>query len=62
LLGRPWQYDRKTIHDGIKNKCTIVKDCKTITLVPLTPKQVYDDKIKLKSEHEAIEKKYQGEE
>ncbi|XP_073260728.1 uncharacterized protein [Populus alba] len=48
LLGRPWQYDRKAIHDGVKNRYTIVKDGKTITLVPLTPKQVYDDQIKLK--------------
>jgi hypothetical protein len=43
LLVRPWQYDRKTIHDGVKNRYTIVKDNKTITLLPLTPKQVYDD-------------------
>ena len=43
LLGRPWQYDRKAIHDGVKNRYTIVKDGKIITLVPLTPKQVYDD-------------------
>ena len=40
LLGRPWQYDRKTIHDGVKNRYTIVKDGKTIILVPFTPKQV----------------------
>ena len=53
LLGRPWQYDRKAIHDGVKNRYTIVKNGKTITLVPLIPKQVYDDQIKLKSEHEA---------
>jgi hypothetical protein len=49
LLGRPWQYDRKPIHDGVKNRYTIVIDGKTITLFPLTPKQVYDDQIKLKS-------------
>ena len=49
LLVRPWQYDRKAIHDGVKNRYTIVKDSKTITLLPLTPKQVYDDQIKLKS-------------
>jgi hypothetical protein len=54
LLGRPWQYDRKAIHDGVKNRYTIIKDGKTITLVPLTPKQVYDDQIKLKSEHETM--------
>jgi hypothetical protein len=62
LLWRPWQYDRKTIHNGLKNRYTIVKDGKTITLVPLTPKQVYDDQIKLKSEHEAMGRENQGEE
>jgi hypothetical protein len=38
LLGRSWQFDRKAIHDGFKNKHSFVKDNKTITLVPLTPK------------------------
>ena len=52
LLGRPWQYDRKAIHDGVKNRYTIVKDGKTITLVPLTPQQVHDDQIKLKREYD----------
>ena len=62
LLGRPWQYDRKTIHDGVKNRYTIVKDGKTITLVPLTPKQVHDDQIKLKREYdEAMARENQGE-
>ena len=62
LLGRPSQYDRKAIHDGVKNRYTIVKDDKTITLVPLTSKQVYDDQIKLKSEHEVMGRENQGEE
>lgn len=26
LLGRPWQYDRRTIHDGYKNTYTFIKD------------------------------------
>ena len=43
LLGRPWQFDRKAIHDGFRNRFTIVKDGKTITLVPLS-----DDQMKLK--------------
>jgi len=42
-LGRPWQFERKTIHDGFRNRFTIVKDGKSITLVPLSPKQVYND-------------------
>jgi hypothetical protein len=37
LLGRPWQFDRKAIHDGFRNRFTIVKDGKTITLAPLSP-------------------------
>jgi hypothetical protein len=62
LLGRPWQYDRKAIHDGVKNRYIIVKDGKTITLVPLTPKQVDDDQIKIKREYdEAMGRENQGE-
>ena len=52
LLGSPWQFDRKTIHDGFRKRFTIVKDGKTITLVPLSPKQVYDDQMKFKKECE----------
>ena len=52
LLGRPWQYDKKVIHDGFKNRYSFVKDGKSVTLVPLTPKQVYKDRLKLKSEFE----------
>ena len=36
LLGRPWLYDRKVIHDGHLNTYTFVKDSKRITLVPLS--------------------------
>jgi len=62
LLGRPWQYDRKAVHDGVRNRYTIVKDGKTITPVPLTPKQVHDDQIKLKREYdEAMGRENQGE-
>jgi hypothetical protein len=52
LLGHPWQFDRKAIHDGFRNRFIIVKDGKTITLIPLFPKQVYDDQMKLKKECE----------
>ena len=50
LLGRPWQFDRRVNHDGFKNRHSFVKDSKTITLVPLTPRQVYEDQMKLKRE------------
>ena len=52
LLGRPWQFDRKVNHHGFKNKHSFVKDNKTITLVLLTPRQVYEDQMKLKRENE----------
>ena len=31
LLGRPWQFDRKAIHDGFRNRFDIVKDGKNIS-------------------------------
>jgi hypothetical protein len=52
LLGRPWLYDRRVIHDGFTNRYNFAKDGKTFKLAPLTPKQVYEDQLKLKSEKE----------
>jgi hypothetical protein len=36
-------HDRNAIHDGVKNRYTSVTNDKTITLIPLPPKQVYND-------------------
>jgi hypothetical protein len=49
-LGRPWQFDRKAKYDGFKNKYSLEKDVKTYTLASLSPKQIYEDKLKLKRE------------
>jgi hypothetical protein len=38
--------------DGFKNWHSFVKDNRTITLIPLTPRQVYEDQVKLKRENE----------
>jgi hypothetical protein len=42
LFGRPWQYDRKTVHNGLKNTYSFVKDGVKVVLAPLkmviTPK------------------------
>ena len=35
LLGRPWQYDRKVVHDGKTNCYKFVKDGVKHTLVPM---------------------------
>uniref|UniRef100_A0A2N9GST5 Reverse transcriptase/retrotransposon-derived protein RNase H-like domain-containing protein n=1 Tax=Fagus sylvatica TaxID=28930 RepID=A0A2N9GST5_FAGSY len=43
------QYDRRVTHDGFKNMYSFVKGGKTIKLAPLTPSQVYEDQLKLKT-------------
>jgi hypothetical protein len=52
LLGRPWQYDRRVIHDGFRNRYNFVKNGKIVKLAPLTLKQNYEDQLKMKSEIE----------
>jgi hypothetical protein len=48
LLGRPWQFNWNAIHDGFRNRFTIIKYGKAITFIALSPKKVYDDQMKLK--------------
>ncbi|KAG5526662.1 hypothetical protein RHGRI_032808 [Rhododendron griersonianum] len=38
LLGRPWQYDRDTLHDGKRNIYTVHKDAQQITFLPMKEK------------------------
>ncbi|XP_071902514.1 uncharacterized protein [Coffea arabica] len=52
LLGRPWQYDKNTTHDGFTNKYSFLHHNKKMTLVPLTPQQVHEDQLHLQQEHE----------
>ena len=40
LLGRPWQYDRSTKHDGSFNRYTLEKNGRKVALHPLLPFQV----------------------
>ena len=50
LLGRPWQFDRRTNYESFKNCFNLMKDKKLVTLVALTPKQVYEYQVRLKQE------------
>ncbi|GKV06452.1 hypothetical protein SLEP1_g18350 [Rubroshorea leprosula] len=50
LLGRTWQYDRRVTHDGFKNHYSFIMEGKTITLMLLSPRQVYEDQLRLKKE------------
>jgi len=43
LLGRPWQFDRKTSHDGYSKKYSFVHHEKKIILAPLSPNEVRED-------------------
>jgi len=57
LLGRAWEFDRRATKDGYTNRYSFVGNNKTITLAPLTPKQVYEDQLKMKREREKERKK-----
>ena len=56
LLGRPWQFDRKVQHDGFTNKYSFMHNQRTVTLVPLTPSQVYEDQVRLQKDSEQKKK------
>ncbi|KAK8618077.1 hypothetical protein V6N13_115952 [Hibiscus sabdariffa] len=57
LLGRPWQFDRRVIHDGYTNQYTFTHGAKKITLAPLSPKQVHKDQIHLRESFEKAKEK-----
>ncbi|GKV53725.1 hypothetical protein SLEP1_g60242, partial [Rubroshorea leprosula] len=44
LLGRPWQFDRKAIHDGHANTYLFVKDGVKVKLTPLKPEETIEKK------------------
>jgi hypothetical protein len=57
LLGRPWQYDKRAKHDGFTNMYSFTHKGQPIILVPLTPKQVREDQLKLQSSNEKKKEK-----
>ena len=57
LLGRPWQYDKKVMHDGFTNRYSFMHAGKKITLAPLTPSQVVEDQASLKNSKKATKEK-----
>ncbi|XP_018458503.1 uncharacterized protein LOC108829340 [Raphanus sativus] len=52
LLGRPWHFDKKAVHDGFTNRHSFGHNGKKITLVPLTPLEVHQDQLQLKRSRE----------
>ncbi|XP_059068481.1 uncharacterized protein LOC131858990 [Cryptomeria japonica] len=45
LLGRPWQYQRRTLHDGFLNTYVVHKDGKKFTLNPLKNNQIFESSV-----------------
>ena len=45
LLGRPWQFDKNSVHHGRNNQYTLVHNDKNITLLPMTPDSILKDDI-----------------
>jgi len=53
ILGRPWQYDMKTLHDGLtKKKISFTFHGHKVTLKSLSPKEVHEDQLKMKEKRE----------
>jgi len=52
ILGRPWRYDRKTLHNGLTNKISFTFHGHKITLKSLSPKEVREDQLKMKEKRE----------
>ena len=48
LLGRPWKFDKKEIHNGLTNEINLTDGSKKFKLVPLTPSQVIGDQVQIK--------------
>ncbi|KAL4368695.1 hypothetical protein GQ457_05G027360 [Hibiscus cannabinus] len=59
LLGRPWQFDRKVMHDGYSNRYSFTYDGKKHTLAPLSPQQVHDGQVHFKKSFEEFKEKEQ---
>nr|KYP57709.1 hypothetical protein KK1_003979 [Cajanus cajan] len=52
LLGRPWQFDKQTHHDGFSNKITFTHKGRKFVLHPLTPSQVVEDQVQMKTKRD----------
>ncbi|KAJ8770909.1 hypothetical protein K2173_022081 [Erythroxylum novogranatense] len=57
LLGRPWQYDRRVLHDGFKNRYSFTMGDQKFVLAPLAPKEVYEDQMQLKRSMEGMQQR-----
>ena len=57
LLGRPWQYDRRVMHDGYKNRYSLVMNGQRYNFGPLSPKAIYEDQMRIQKHYEELKSK-----
>ncbi|KAF7842186.1 uncharacterized protein G2W53_004484 [Senna tora] len=55
LLRRPWELDRKAKKNRFTNRYSFVMNNKPVTLVQLTPEQIYEGQINIKEEKDKRE-------
>src|SRR4051812_49610386 len=56
LLGRPWQFDRESVHNGKTNHYSLMHNGKKIGLKPMTPEQILKDDLARASRAKTEEK------
>jgi len=57
LLGRPWQFDKKTMHNGLTNEFTFTHKEKKFVLYPLSSSQVIKGQVQMRKKKEEEKKK-----
>src|SRR3954470_23025159 len=56
LLGRPWQFDRESVHNGKTNHYSLMHNGNKIGLKPMTPEQILKDDLARASRAKTEEK------
>nr|KYP60032.1 Retrovirus-related Pol polyprotein from transposon 297 family [Cajanus cajan] len=56
LLGRPWQFDKKTMHNGLTNEITFAHREKKFVLHHLSPQQVVENQARMKLKRDGEKK------
>ncbi|KAL4363669.1 hypothetical protein GQ457_04G020080 [Hibiscus cannabinus] len=49
LLGRPWQFYKRVVHDCYTNRYSFMHEGKKAILAPLSPSQVSEDQVRMKA-------------
>jgi len=62
LLGRPWQFDKKTMHTGLTNEIAFTHKENKFILYPLSHSKVVKDQVQMKQKRDEEKKKIEKQE